>query len=412
MHSLGATMYRLAMLALAAVLVACSGPKRTPASDLGAQRETQPQAEPQPQPPVKPPENPPAKAEPAKPADVKRGKLEDAEEPEQKRALAIIEKVTGRKFKNAIPVYVYTPEELAEEMKEWGGDFVPENVMGFYKPTTKAFYLVPKVAGNKRSFGLRVHEATHALQDQHFDLIKLHESVKTSDQDNSLTALIEGEAVQVMIDGLSDLSPHVAKIAEVTVPTDKNNPNAWYTVFYYAMGAKFVQALKVKGGYEEVAKAFTNLPKSTEQILHPEKYTTTVELPQVVTADSDAITAALPAGWKLSNTNTLGEWETRMLFVAKEKTYESAASLAEGWGGDVELTFTQADKKDAWLKLWMTSWDTQADADAVFAALAELTDVKYKVQAGKLISVLRSSEALTDEQSASLAKAMAKAKVE
>ena len=39
-----------------------------------------------------------------------------------------------------------------------------------------------------------VHELTHALQDQHFDLTKLDEQVETSGQDFALTALVEGDA--------------------------------------------------------------------------------------------------------------------------------------------------------------------------------------------------------------------------
>ena len=51
-----------------------------------------------------------------------------------------------------------------------------------------------------------VHELTHALQDQHFDLNKLTDATKTSGADTALTALIEGDAVRVenkYVDALS-----------------------------------------------------------------------------------------------------------------------------------------------------------------------------------------------------------------
>ncbi|CAG0986411.1 hypothetical protein PLCT2_02217 [Planctomycetaceae bacterium] len=405
------------LAALLLSIAACSGPKRSSVAEIerGSQpvpvkKDAAPQPEKEPA-PEKQPE--PEKKPEVKPATVKRGKLEDPAEPEQKRALDIIERVTGLKFKTPMPVYIYTPEDLAEEMKDWGDGYVPENVMGFYRPDTKTFYLVPKVAGNARSFGLRVHEATHALQDQHFDLIKLHESVKTSDANDALTALIEGHAVQVMIDGLSDLSPHVAKIAEVREPTDKHNPNAWSTVFYYAMGAKFVQHLiKNAEGYPGVHKAFARVPASSEQILHPEKYLGELDLPHKITPDFDAIKTELPQGWKVKDVDTLGEWQTRLWIMTSETAYGSAEDAAAGWGGDLEITLVRDDKPEAWLKLWITSWDSEAEADEMSEALALMGTGVHYTQEGDKILIVRSSEALGTLPCNKIERAMGKAKIE
>lgn len=403
--------------AMAGLLAACTGPARTPLPDAAPKtaseaRPAQPQNRPAEKPEAAQPAETPRAAQPDdKPADVKRGKLEDPDEPEQKRALEIIERVTGLKFKKAIPVYVYTPEDLAAEMKEWGGDFVPENILGFYKPSTKAFYLVPKAAGNKRSFGLRVHEATHALQDQHFDLILLHQSVKTTDQDHALTAVIEGHAVQVMIDGLSDLSPHVARIADVTVPTDKHNPAAWHTVFYYAMGAKFVQALKARGGYADVHKAFGSLPASSEQILHPEKYTTEPDWPDRIELDIEAVKAAAPKGFELKGEDTLGEWTTRMLFTAEPATFDAAEALARGWGGDAEVTLATSGRDAKVVKLWVTSWDSEEEAAEFHTALAKLPDVRASARDKRLVTLVRSSETLDASIAEALMQAGGKARI-
>lgn len=208
-----------------------------------------------------------------------RGKLEAADSLEQKDALARVEKVTGLKFKAAFPVYVFTPEELAAEMAEWkeeGDGRDHSNVMGFYKSDTKAMYLVPEVAGNKRAFGLRVHEATHALQDQHFGLMKLHTMAKTADEQLAMTALIEGHAVQVMIDALIETNPGVEHIAKVPEPADPRAPGA-ITVFSYAAGTRFIRHLKEHGlhgkkGYEAVHLAFKHPPVSPEEIRSPEQY--------------------------------------------------------------------------------------------------------------------------------------------
>jgi hypothetical protein len=400
-------MKRALLAASLLLIVGCSGPKRTSVAEMDSPRPVDSGKT------TKPENKPEPEKTPVKLANVKRGKLEDPNEPEQKRALEIIERVRGQKFNQAIPVYIYTPEDLAQEMKDWGDGYVPENVMGFYRPDTKTFYLVPKVAGNNRSFGLRVHEATHALQDQLYDLTKLHEAAKTTDAQDALTALIEGDAVQVMIDGLSDLSPHVAKIAEVREPSDKHNPNAWSTVFYYAMGAKFIQFLKKGGeGYSEVHKAFGRVPVSSEQILHPDKYHGEVDLPHKITADLDAIKKELPEGWKIKDADTLGEWQTRLWLMTSEAAYDAAEETAKGWGGDLELTLVRDDKPEAWLKLWITSWDSEAEADEMSEALSGIgTNVHY-TQEGEKVLIIRSSEPLGTLPCNKLERAMGKAKIE
>ncbi|MBK8207017.1 MAG: hypothetical protein IPK87_09540 [Planctomycetes bacterium] len=315
------------------LLAGCSNPEPQPANEPVPQNKPEPKPEPEPAP----------KAE-------TRGKLEAADAPEQTRAVGLIEQVTGRKFKTRVPVYVFSQEELEAEVKSWG-DYAPENILGFYKYDTKAMYLVPEAAGNKRAFGLRLHEGTHALQDQLYDLAKLHKAVTTQDEDNTVTALIEGQAVQVMIDALPD-NPHVKRITEVKQPTDLSDDGAWLRVLYYSYGAVFVQNLKERDGYEAVDAAFKALPKSTEQILHPEKYP--AELPDRVSLPADL---PWPAGFKAEASTTTGEFS--VLVAMHRAGVSDSAAAAAGWGGDIEVT---ARKGASWITLRVTTWDTREDA--------------------------------------------------
>ena len=315
------------------------------------------------------PEKPPANNEPAPPARQPTpekaavlGTLEDPENPEQQRAIALIEKITGRKFKDQVPVYVYTPEELEEEVSRWEG-YRPDNLMGFYRFDTKALYLVPEKAGNKRAFGLRIHEACHALQDQLYDLTKIHESAKTTDENWAILGLIEGEAVQVMIDALIEKQPHVAYIAKARAPEGSRDPDAYRVVYTYAAGTRFIQHLKKRGGYDAVHKAFGNLPASSEQILHPEKYDVKRDAPDRITLDRDAIREALPEGWKVRGYDTLGEFETRLWFIANEATFARAEELAAGWGGDAYVEARRPGDKQSSLRVWVSTWDTRKDAE-------------------------------------------------
>lgn len=364
-----------------------------------------------------PPANQPAEQpepEPKTPPEVTLGKLEPADAPEQTKAIGLIETVTGLKFKTHVPVYVYTPEELEQEMAGWGDDgFTPDNVLGFYKWSTKAFYLVPEAAGNKRAFGLRIHEATHALQDQHYDLAKLHAVPQSTDAEYALLALIEGEAVQVMIDALIDTQPHVAFISKARAPEGSTDPDQYRTVFVYAHGTAFVQALKEVDGYAAVHAAFGKLPVSSEQVLHPEKYTSAPELPDRLAVDMPALKAALPAGWTLGEADTLGEFETRMVFVQQEATVAASESIAAGWGGDVVLEAESGGKS---LSLWVTTWDSVDDAREFFSALPHLPDLRQSLwdeqNDPRRVILVRGSEGLGAVELSQLVEALEKTRVE
>lgn len=395
-------MKRLLILFALGLLAACSNPDTRPDN----------------QPACNPPENPPAnqpepEPEPEPEPAPTRGKLEDPKAPEQTRALDLIEKVTGMKFKVRPPVYVYTPEELAEEIKSWGdGGFTPENILGFYKFDTKAFYLVPEAAGNKRAFGLRIHEATHALQDQYYDLTKLHAVPTTTDGDYALLALIEGQAVQVMIDALIDEQPHVAFISKARAPEGSTDPNAYRSVYVYAQGTAFVQALKEVAGYKAVDAAFKDLPVSSEQVLHPEKYTGEKrELPDRIEPDLEALKAALPEGYVLGKPDSLGEFETRLVFVQQEATVAESEQIAAGWGGDWMIEASKGEQK---LSLWFTTWDTEADGEEFMDALKHLPDLRAwtRIEADKrAIYVLRGSPEVDEATLEAVIAAMQKAKI-
>ncbi|MCG3185094.1 MAG: hypothetical protein ICCCNLDF_03276 [Planctomycetes bacterium] len=399
-------MKRLLILLAICLMTACSKPATQPDNQPACNPpENQPAEQPEPQPQPQP--------EPEPEPTTTRGKLEDPDAPEQTRALALIEQVTGMKFKVRPPVYVYTPEELAEEVKSWGGSFVPDNILGFYKFDTKAFYLVPEAAGNKRAFGLRIHEATHALQDQYYDLPKLHAVPTTTDGDYALLALIEGEAVQVMIDALIEEQPHVAFISKARAPEGSTDAGAYRSVYVYAQGTAFVQALKEVDGYKAVDAAFKDLPVSSEQVLHPEKYTGEKrEMPDRIEPDLAALKAALPEGYELGKPDTLGEFETRLVFVQQEATVADSEKIAAGWGGDWMIEATKGEQK---LSLWITTWDTAEDAKEFWTALLDLPDLRQaqwdENSDPRKVIVVRGSEGHSAEEVAALIDALGQAKV-
>ena len=93
-------------------------------------------------------------------------------------------------------------------------------------------------------------------------------------------------------------------------------------LFPYQFGLEFVYSLNDKGGYTLVDQAFLNPPKTTEQILHPDKYpaegAVNVSLPDVQ--------SVLPETWSKIDENMLGEWYS---FLVMAHGHEKHFALPE-----------------------------------------------------------------------------------
>ena len=155
-----------------------------------------------------------------------------------------------------------------------------EQVAGYYEPKTGEFHLADWIDLDGQR-PIMAHELTHALQDQHFNLRRFEHWPKgDSDAELAAHALIEGDATLAMALyvannplrallflkslGMSSLaSPELDKAPRAVRET---------LLFPYQQGIDWTRSLYKQNGWERVSKAFTDLPQSTEQILHPEKY--------------------------------------------------------------------------------------------------------------------------------------------
>jgi uncharacterized iron-regulated protein len=141
----------------------------------------------------------------------------------------------------------------------------PKKIQGYYSTKDKALFLYRDISGAYER-GVLVHEMVHALQDQHFGLAKLHPQTFGSDAELAMAALIEGDATFTMIELLRKDRPKVAAMLDAPVEGARDPQGA----FLYAQGARYVKALKEKGGWAAVNAAYRNPPRATAQVLHPE----------------------------------------------------------------------------------------------------------------------------------------------
>jgi len=142
-----------------------------------------------------------------------------------------------------------------------------KKLQGYYSAADKTLMLFNDVSSAYET-GVLIHEMVHALQDQHFDLgklkAKLHLESYGSDAELALAALIEGDATLTMIELLKKDQPKVGAMLDVPLEKAKNLHNA----FLYAQGARYVKALKDKGGWKSVNFAYKFPPRSTASIFN------------------------------------------------------------------------------------------------------------------------------------------------
>jgi len=227
-------------------------------------------------------------------------------------------------------------------------DFYSAQVGGFYDPPSKSFRIMQGYEGDLARL-IMAHEFVHALDDQWHDLDRLAKSMgNDSDAMFAFSALCEGSAMstmtQWMLSNAAKLDPQaLAKIQETGMAGMKDLPPfVWKpSLAAYTAGQSFVE----KGGKARLAEAFAQPPRSSEQILHPEKYWDAEKRDDPVRV-SFAL-EQLPAGWKVAGEDTLGEVGIALLAmpIADRKGIDPSDlgamigmkfthAAATGWDGD------------------------------------------------------------------------------
>jgi hypothetical protein len=255
-------------------------------------------------------------------------------------------------------------------------DFQAGQVAGYYSPDRKELFVVSRSGGVGPAEEVTyAHEFTHQLTDQRFDLARLGvDAANQSDRALAQLALIEGDAVSVQTTWtVQNLTPEeMGQLLQSALDPEAlaalQRAPAYLretALFPYQDGLTFVSGLLASGGYDAVNAAYAKPPDSTEQVLHPEKYTRR-EAPRVVKIPK-LFEPGLPAGWKALGEDTLGEFILRLWLTQGGVIPEQASTAAAGWGGDrLELY----DSPNGTSLLLVTEWDTLGDASE-FAAAAK-----------------------------------------
>ncbi|MEP6807415.1 MAG: hypothetical protein ABI978_02315 [Chloroflexota bacterium] len=245
-----------------------------------------------------------------------------------------------------------------------------EQVLGFYDFDTKRMVIVSDSGLTPAAKITYAHEYTHALQDAAFDAGAAQKRVDGQrDRELALLSLEEGDATTVMVLwAIAHLSAdELAGVTETPLPAMTGIP-AWMVRLLevpYLSGASFVGQLRAPGGWDGVNAAYSHLPASTEQVLHPQKYIDAEAATQVRGLD---LWGVLRPDWAHASDTSLGEEWMAIWLEGIGVPRAAAENAAAGWGGDHLTVATNPDGR--WALGWRIAWDAPLDATEFEASYA------------------------------------------
>ena len=301
----------------------------------------------------------------------------------------------------------YTPEEIADDMIElvalgllepgfdlntFYTELLSEQIAGFYDQETGEMYVVQ----GEGFFGPErltySHEYTHVLQDQTYDIENGLDYNDDSCQEDTercaaIQALIEGDASLTELNWYFEFATAADQeqvldfYESYSSPIYDSAPTFMQRdfVFAYNQGLTFVQALYDEGGWEAVDAAYANVPVSTEQILHPERYPADIPVP----VELPDLLPVLGDGWRELDRNVMGEWYTYLILgygidSATQIEDAVAAEAAAGWEGDTYLVYYN-DATAQTVVVMRTLWDSNTDAVQFSDAFHDYAEARYNV---------------------------------
>lgn len=261
-----------------------------------------------------------------------------------------------------------------------------EQAAGFYDDMTKWFYVVEEFDLNQTITGIILsHEICHVLQDQnfHIDTMNLYKR-NNDDEIYAILGVLEGDATILMTEWLKENFKFMSVFQLLsTLGLDQTAYNdAPYflrqlLVFPYLQGSVFMMEVIAVDGMEARDAPFRNLPRSTEQILHPEKYHTMIDDPTIVTLPN--VAQLFGKGWEKKFENAFGEIGFKLLFEQYMSPTEAADSAA-GWDGDRYGLYKN--DRGKFTILWDSCWDSENDAVQASKALVKVMEKRYPTGKG------------------------------
>jgi len=199
------------------------------------------------------------------------------------------------------------------------------------------------VRGTELTVGRRatiVHELTHALQDQHFDISR--EGTYSSDDRNAAyEAVVEGDAVRMedaYVDSLAaaeqDAYDKEEAAGNAAYGAGISGVPDWLSAtpdFPYSVGESFTEALDAAGGRGAVDRALRAPPAAVVDTMDPARYLRG-DRPRALSPPP------APTGDRIAKRNHLGALKWLLLLAERIPAADSLRAV-DGWAGDAYLAY-------------------------------------------------------------------------
>ena len=283
---------------------------------------------------------------------------------------------------------------------------------GYYDPEKRHFVMANWIPAALQKT-IAVHELTHALQDQHFNLDTILDStISNGDMLLARSALIEGDATAVMLDSerLAEQEESLAKLPSIDMlfaeevlgssaaMASQEVPETIksFVLFPYSSGLRFAHELMRRGGRAEIDKAFRKLPRSSREILHPKVYfgegAPSIEVsPASLDRDGEV--------GEPSYSDVIGEFGIIAMLGSGMSDKRPAIDAGQGWLGDLVGVFEQSETFR--IVSWRSVWEQESDAKEFASSYTELIRRQNGVVIGAEWSVVSDKKRVKIEVSAS-----------
>ena len=310
----------------------------------------------------------------------------------------------------ALKAFGLIPRKM--DLKRSMAALLDSQVAGLYDPRAKLLY-VSGDAGSEiddelgiaglalpEGFSTRnlflVHELTHALDDQHFNLLSLPmDDASNSDRATAARCVVEGDATYVMVryaatalkmtdeqvGMMSDLSMAIG-IGKELLPSYPDYVQEELLIPYIA-GYELVKQVAAKRGEKGVDDLFRRPPASMRDVLHPEKFLAGAPVPASVKADPPPA-SPLKSAKKIFG-GVWGEFDARLVLKSWGVPAGEAEQAAGGWAGDAFSVFDEANGATAFL--WVTRWEKESDAARFVSAIAGVKGIAVQRE-GRLVTIM------------------------
>lgn len=265
-------------------------------------------------------------------------------------------------------------------------DLMTEQAAAFYDYRRKRLFLLDG-SNNSEQLTVLTHELAHALADQHFNLGKYLKHGKTDDSSIARMAVMEGQATWLMFEmqanrlnmtlknspAMVEMMSRGSEVAGSQYPVLANSPLYMRAslLFPYMAGLRFQQAVIEKYGNDAFQRVFTDPPRNSQQILHPELY-----LAKAAVREPELPVITSIKRYRTVNSGTVGEFDHSVL-VEQYVNKKEAQSLTPGWrAGAFRLLDDR--RMNRIVLLYASEWDSAENAQRMYAAYRSILKGKNK----------------------------------